>query len=229
MAMGADVIVAQPLTITGSIGVVLGKFNLEELYRRIGYTKTPISRGRSAPGRTTVAPAMHPAMARARPHCTTGTTAASSACLLDRAVAYVNVLRHCHSHYQHAHGRQQAGRQGPEAASRCGRYANLLGDSRSFTPDEEALFDATAEFAYRSFRDKAAASRGMAVERMQDVAQARRGGPAAVRALPARRTAAPRRPCGLRPGACAAAAVPRLLSGAQPCCSSCAEWQNVYP
>lgn len=36
MAMGADVIVAQPLTITGSIGVVLGKFNLEELYRRIG-------------------------------------------------------------------------------------------------------------------------------------------------------------------------------------------------
>jgi len=51
MAMGADVIVAQPLTITGSIGVVLGKFNLEELYRRIGYMKTPISRGRCAPGR----------------------------------------------------------------------------------------------------------------------------------------------------------------------------------
>lgn len=44
--MAADVIVAQPLTITGSIGVVLGKFNLQELYRRVGYTKTPISRGR---------------------------------------------------------------------------------------------------------------------------------------------------------------------------------------
>lgn len=43
--MAADVIVAQPLTITGSIGVVLAKFNLEELYRRVGYTKTPISRG----------------------------------------------------------------------------------------------------------------------------------------------------------------------------------------
>lgn len=48
MAMAADVIVAQSLTITGSIGVVLGKFNLQELYRRVGYTKTPISRGRCA-------------------------------------------------------------------------------------------------------------------------------------------------------------------------------------
>ncbi|KAK9846465.1 hypothetical protein WJX81_004557 [Elliptochloris bilobata] len=98
MAMAADVIVAQSLTITGSIGVVLGKFNLQELYRRVGYTKTPISRG---------------------------------------------------------------------------RYANLLADQRSFTPEEEALFDATAEFAYRSFRDKAAESRGIAVEAMQDVAQGR--------------------------------------------------------
>ena len=58
---------------------------------------------------------------------------------------------------------------------RC-RFANLLGDSRSFTPEEEALFDATAEFAYRSFRDKAAASRGMAVEAMQAVAQVRFAG-----------------------------------------------------
>ena len=49
MAMAADVIVAQSLTITGSIGVVLGKFNLQELYRRVGYTKTPISRGRCGP------------------------------------------------------------------------------------------------------------------------------------------------------------------------------------
>lgn len=58
------------------------------------------------------------------------------------------------------------------SGGRC-RFANLLGDSRSFTPEEEALFDATAEFAYRSFRDKAAASRGMAVEAMQAVAQVR--------------------------------------------------------
>lgn len=61
------------------------------------------------------------------------------------------------------------------SGGRC-RFANLLGDSRSFTPEEEALFDATAEFAYRSFRDKAAASRGMAVEAMQAVAQVRVAG-----------------------------------------------------
>jgi hypothetical protein len=88
MAMGADVIVAQPLTITGSIGVVLGKFNLEELYRRIGYTKTPISRGRCAPGRArteqriVVNPMVHPATACARLRRTTGAIAASSACRL---------------------------------------------------------------------------------------------------------------------------------------------------
>lgn len=36
MAMGAQAIVAEPLTITGSIGVVTGKFNLNELYEKIG-------------------------------------------------------------------------------------------------------------------------------------------------------------------------------------------------
>jgi protease-4 len=36
MSMGASAIVAQPLTITGSIGVVTGKFNLAELYQRAG-------------------------------------------------------------------------------------------------------------------------------------------------------------------------------------------------
>ena len=51
LSMAADVIVAQPLTITGSIGVVLAKFNLEELYRRVGYTKTPISRGQCVASR----------------------------------------------------------------------------------------------------------------------------------------------------------------------------------
>ena len=54
--MAADVIVAQPLTITGSIGVVLAKFNLEELYRRVGYTKTPISRGQCVAFRTAYGP-----------------------------------------------------------------------------------------------------------------------------------------------------------------------------
>ena len=46
MAMAAQHIVAEKLTITGSVGVVTAKFNLEELYRRIGFAKETISRGR---------------------------------------------------------------------------------------------------------------------------------------------------------------------------------------
>ena len=57
-----------------------------------------------------------------------------------------------------------------------GRYAELLADSRSFTADELTLFDAAAEHAYESFRDKAALSRGMEIEAMQEVAQVRRAG-----------------------------------------------------
>lgn len=37
MAMGARKIVAESLTLTGSIGVVLSKFSLGELYKKIGY------------------------------------------------------------------------------------------------------------------------------------------------------------------------------------------------
>jgi len=49
-----------------------------------------------------------------------------------------------------------------------GRYAQLLAaDNRAFSPDEAALFDRSAEFAYESFRNKAAESRGMEVEDMQ--------------------------------------------------------------
>ncbi len=39
---------AEPLTITGSIGVVTGKFNLAELYGKIGYNKELISWGKYA-------------------------------------------------------------------------------------------------------------------------------------------------------------------------------------
>jgi protease IV len=35
MSMAAPTVLAHPLTITGSIGVVTGKFNLEELYDRV--------------------------------------------------------------------------------------------------------------------------------------------------------------------------------------------------
>lgn len=39
MAMAAKAIVAERLTITGSIGVVTGKFNLADAYERLGYNK----------------------------------------------------------------------------------------------------------------------------------------------------------------------------------------------
>ena len=53
------------------------------------------------------------------------------------------------------------------------RYAELNGDTRSFTAEEEDLFDRSAEFAYASFRDKAADSRGMPKEELQQHAQGR--------------------------------------------------------
>ena len=46
LAMAAHKVVAERLTITGSIGVITGKFNLGELYNKIGYAKELISRGK---------------------------------------------------------------------------------------------------------------------------------------------------------------------------------------
>nr|CAD1826660.1 unnamed protein product [Ananas comosus var. bracteatus] len=48
MSMAAGVIVAEKLTLTGSIGVVTGKFSLHKLYERIGFNKEVLSRGRYA-------------------------------------------------------------------------------------------------------------------------------------------------------------------------------------
>ena len=48
IAMGSDAIVAQPGTITGSIGVFSGKFNLRGLYDKIGFGKEILVRGRHA-------------------------------------------------------------------------------------------------------------------------------------------------------------------------------------
>eukprot|EP00252_Welwitschia_mirabilis_P014721 TRINITY_DN3254_c0_g1_i1.p1 TRINITY_DN3254_c0_g1~~TRINITY_DN3254_c0_g1_i1.p1 ORF type:complete len:707 (-),score=128.67 TRINITY_DN3254_c0_g1_i1:275-2395(-) len=48
MAMGAGVIIAENLTLTGSIGVVTAKLNLNKLYERIGLNKEVISKGRFA-------------------------------------------------------------------------------------------------------------------------------------------------------------------------------------
>ncbi len=48
IAMGADAIVAQPSTLTGSIGVFAGKYNLESLYEKIGLKTESIDRGEMA-------------------------------------------------------------------------------------------------------------------------------------------------------------------------------------
>ncbi len=45
IAMGADAIVAQPSTLTGSIGVFAGKYNLRALYEKIGLKTVSIDRG----------------------------------------------------------------------------------------------------------------------------------------------------------------------------------------
>jgi protease-4 len=48
IAMAAGTIVAEPGTITGSIGVLGGKLNLRGLYNKVGLTKEIITRGRNA-------------------------------------------------------------------------------------------------------------------------------------------------------------------------------------
>src|SRR5688500_16085015 len=48
IAMAADAIVAQPSTITGSIGVFGGKFTLRGLYDKMGISKEILTRGRNA-------------------------------------------------------------------------------------------------------------------------------------------------------------------------------------
>ncbi|KAF3437965.1 hypothetical protein FNV43_RR20721 [Rhamnella rubrinervis] len=99
MAMAAQTIVAENLTLTGSIGVVTGKFNLGKLYEKIGFNKEIISRG---------------------------------------------------------------------------KYAELLAaEQRPFRPDEAELFAKSAQNAYKQFRDKAAFSRSMTVDKMEEVAQGR--------------------------------------------------------
>ncbi len=48
IAMGADAIVAQPATLTGSIGVVFGKFTTGGTYEKLGIGIEPVSEGRFA-------------------------------------------------------------------------------------------------------------------------------------------------------------------------------------
>jgi protease-4 len=48
VTIGSDAVVAQPATITGSIGVFSGKFSLRGLYDKLGITKEAVSRGQHA-------------------------------------------------------------------------------------------------------------------------------------------------------------------------------------
>ena len=48
IAMGADAVVAQPATLTGSIGVVAGKIATGGTYEKVGITIEPVSQGRFA-------------------------------------------------------------------------------------------------------------------------------------------------------------------------------------
>ncbi|KAJ0986767.1 hypothetical protein J5N97_005123 [Dioscorea zingiberensis] len=99
MAMAAGAIVAEKLTVTGSIGVVTGRFSLKGLYESIGFNKEVISRG---------------------------------------------------------------------------KYAELnVADQRPLRPDEAELFAKSAQNAYKQFRDKAALSRSMTIDQMEEVAQGR--------------------------------------------------------
>ncbi|KAI5063344.1 hypothetical protein GOP47_0021891 [Adiantum capillus-veneris] len=98
MAMAANTIVSEKLTLTGSIGVVTGRFSLKNLYEKVGYTKEVISRG---------------------------------------------------------------------------KFAELDAEQRPLRPEEKEFFAKSAQEAYRKFRDKAALSRSMEIEKMEEVAQGR--------------------------------------------------------
>lgn len=98
-AMACDQIVAEEMTLTGSIGVVFGKINAETLLR-------------------------------------------------DKLGINVETLS-------------------------VGRYAELLSTSRGFTEDEVKQFEGLARQSYDTFVSKAAASRSMSVEQMENFAQGR--------------------------------------------------------
>ncbi|XP_076922095.1 serine protease SPPA, chloroplastic-like [Bidens hawaiensis] len=99
MAMAAGTIVSENLTLTGSIGVVTGKYNFGKLYERIGFNREIVSRG---------------------------------------------------------------------------RFAELAAaDQRPFRPDEEKLFAESAQNVYKQFRNKAAFSRSMSEDKMEEIAQGR--------------------------------------------------------
>lgn len=146
--MGCSKIVAERSTITGSIGVVTGKFNLAGLYEKLGYSKEVISRGRYAQlfAENKVGGLLE--------HRLGVCGCVDEVCGWACAVAPLRV----------EHG----------ATCVCTATSASINNTwcelshlQPFSEEEEALFDAAAQHAYESFRDKAAESRGMSVEAMQ--------------------------------------------------------------
>lgn len=78
----------------------------------------------------------------------------------------------------------------PEVSLSARRYAEVLQESRGFTDEEEALFDRGAQRAYEEFRNKAAESRKMTPEQIEEFAQA--GTVRALLVLPSAGETAPR-------------------------------------
>jgi len=170
-------IVAAPLTVTGSIGVVAGKFNLAELYDRVGYSKTLLSRGKFA----------ELAADNRCGSCTRLWLLLSGCFVLAVMLGYLHsscfllaVLQQVWQVSSAAHVRlTRASELGSSANKSMGSgyysaFTHVVpvapaaaAAPRSFTPEEAALWEESAQYAYRSFRDKAAASRNMAVEDMQ--------------------------------------------------------------
>ena len=168
--MAASKIVAQPLTITGSIGVVTGKLVLggdeEEINRVAGkkpvavFSSTSTSSSAAAPGGLAAlfgggggggggnrgSTGQEPP---SPPSTSSSSFFADPSLSLYSRVGYAKTL-----------------------VSK-GKYADLFTEARPFKPEEAELFDASAAHAYASFRDKAAMSRGKSIEEMQQYAQGR--------------------------------------------------------
>ncbi|MBA0616584.1 hypothetical protein Godav_016623 [Gossypium davidsonii] len=139
MAMAAQTIVAENLTLTGSIGVVTGKFNLGKLYEKIGFNKEVISRGRYA----------------------------------ELLAAEQRPFSLCYSDLGMSISYKYMSNTATFKVNAMVAYFPWNVKDVCFRPDEAELFEKSAQNAYKQFRDKAAFSRSMPVEKMEEVAQGR--------------------------------------------------------
>lgn len=169
--MAASKIVAQPLTITGSIGVVTGKLVLggdeEEVSRVAGKATAAFSSSSSSSPLSAAAPGGLAALfgggrgsgeQEQQPSPSTSNSSSSSSSnsfFSEPSLSFYSRVGYA------------------KTLISKGKYADLFTEARPFKPEEAELFDASAAHAYASFRDKAALSRGKSIEEMQRHAQGR--------------------------------------------------------